>query len=96
MKYIILSLIAISVSYSAHAANDFCAPFATKVAMAVAGINGSATERVEKSETSDGFIFTVTLTEQNVGEDTYIVQTSGGHDCSVLSVTLTNQPTKRP
>ena len=74
-----------------------CETQAIAAAKALANQNGSASKEAKSSVSSDGTQFDITLTEDEVGTDTYDVLTSGGHLCLVYSVQLKGRsPSRRP
>lgn len=89
---LLLSLMTISTSIFAKDASQFCAPQAATAAQALASTNGSIST-VESSTSKDGKVFTIVLSEEGIGRDTYTVTTSGGHDCLNYSVKVLNPPT---
>ncbi len=95
MKLLTISFLSL-ISVNAFSADQFCASIAAEAAKAVANVNGSVSEVLVSSQSNDGKVFTVILQEKNIGEDTYYVTTSGGHDCVVYSVKVEGQPTHRP
>lgn len=76
-------------------ATDFCQEPAISAAKALAQVNGTVSEVINVA-TQDGKNFRVTLFEENVGVDMYMVSTSGGHECTVYSVTVEGEPTRVP
>lgn len=96
ISMIVLSILVSATSALANDVNQSCAPQAATAALALANTNGSVSETVESSTTRNGKVYTVVLSEQGLGTDTYIVSTSGDHDCITYSVKVKGQPTLRP
>ncbi|WP_413587043.1 hypothetical protein [Bdellovibrio sp. HCB274] len=82
------------ISASAFASN-FCAPQAIAAAQGLASINGSISQDADATS-ADGKSYTVILSEEGLGQDTYAVKTNGGHDCIVQALKVIGQPTLRP
>jgi hypothetical protein len=91
MSNLILSLMFFTAPASAH----FCEPQAKAAVAALAEVNGTVSESIVVVSSADGKTFEVQAQEMGTGQDLYEVETTGGHECLVLSVKAKGYPTKR-
>ncbi|MGE0527474.1 MAG: hypothetical protein AB7G93_21790 [Bdellovibrionales bacterium] len=96
-KTVIVAGLLSSAALGAHASTYFCEPQAKAAVSALADVNGTVNESVVVASASDdGKSFEVQAQEPGIGTDYYEVETTGGHECLVLSVKAKARPTVRP